>query len=425
MSNFDAFAFDSDDSELSDIAEMREYDDLFDLLADHGRSTPSLAVAELVPDTLVRYYTGILSEAMARQLETRLTLSAGDRETAAHCFQTITALKALPIAEVRRASEEHGSEAAIARAWLRCTRHQLYDPNDDPFYEVRESNVIYNVDRGWTIWQLISDLALAGRAEAHTLKTTLTGFADQVRLAAMRPGMAAARGLIAEQPRVVGARLECRFDYCDIDEDGTLRCKIRFDEETPESAKSGKLAVLHLVSAGFLLPVASAPIIDQTAEWVVEQIGVLIGVVDGPPPVNSIAISIQYPDLISLSIQANPEWSTLPGSMFASIANSTGLETGRVPAEVGVEILPATVERSHALSVSVRLPEITRKAYADAEFILEFAVAPDIYQRLGSWPIREWRDGARILTFIDFFLSNEMTPAIICLRPRIQLPPAT
>ncbi len=422
-------------------------------LKQHG---PQRNVRPPAPSTsvLVRYLCNALPATEARQVEQALTASSETRRAVREVrllldrLQSLSWLEMAVIEQNISASSrsqwslssnqtaairgESSREAETAQAWLSLASQPL---------QAFAAEEIAPSAPGTDSWAEIRRRARGGRAQAQALWITLLAFGAQVQTQLRRPLPALARDSSATLSVYGPWAGECRLQETRIDAAGTLHVSATFVgfADTPATDFSGWTAYLALPAGGEIFLCASSTLTGEQVSWTVSEIGVGIGpqasafparglvVLLGPPerftlPVPSLrrfSQSLLAEGFLIASAEPPTENEEVVGLLAANILTIQGRESSLPPALLEV-VGPPPHAVNGRLQIAVRLPAITRSAYAEGyRLLLDIAVAPQEWQHLDSWPIDDWGEAARTLSISCPGRTDGALASLTLLRARL------
>jgi hypothetical protein len=378
------------------------------LLRQHGPQRRPRPVAP-TPSVLVRYLCNVLPAAEAREVERSLTAASEARKAVREVRLLLDRLQSLSWSEVTAIAQGSSREAETAQAWMALVAQTLQIPSPE---EAAPNS--FGVDA------FAASRHRASAGGAHALWTTLLAFGAQWQAQLRRPEQALVRGSAETLPIHGAWKGECSLLEARVDAAGTLYAVAALADpsDAPATEFSGRIAYLALPVGSEILLCAASTLDGERVSWTVAGIGDGIGQREAILPVRGLVVLI-----------APPEWRVLPvpslmrlsqevltqGFLVAAAETPTeseevvGLLTANVlPANDREEALPPALweilepsprTENGRLVVAVRLSAITRSAYAGSHrLLLDIAVSPNEWQRLGAWPVEEWGESARTLS---------------------------
>ena len=243
------------------------------------------------------------------------------------------------------------------------------------------------LERGWE--RTLREVG-EGVVEARAAWTALLAFGEILRAALYSHVPATARGAADVTPENLQGFPEgiCLETAGKVQKDGALNVAVYVQDAEGEPAPQlhGRMLFLALTGAGAALPIASGPIVKDIAEWRLSGFGSALGLPEGPLPSFLFAVSLD---------EAMQSGSFHSYTLHAELENSGGTRLG---ASLPVEIRREPHWEHEVFSIEVAAPIGTRLACPNHNLVLELAVAPGCWQRLGGWAMRDWDDEPRVLT---------------------------
>ena len=400
------------------------------LLRQHGPLHRPRAGA---PDAslLVRYLCHVLPWAEARQVEQGLTASSESRRAVQEVRLVLDRLQALSWAETTAIGQGSSREAEIARAWMALAAQTPKAVTPDE----TAPNAF-----GREFWAEGRDRAEGSRAQG--LRTTLLAFGAQWQALLRRPQLALVRGSADPLPVYGTGQAERRLLLtARLDAAGTLHAAATLDDLSgaPASDFAGWSAYLGLLAGGEALLCAASTLEGDRVAWTAAGVGSGIGQGESVLAAGGLIVllaplerrALPVPSLVRFSqellaegflvasAEPPPESEEVVGLLAANILTVAGLESKLPPAPWEV-LGPAPRTENGQLAVVVRLPAITRSAYAETHrLLLDIAVAPNEWQRLDSWPVKEWGAAARALSISCPGREDGVLASLTLLRVRL------
>ena len=396
------------------------------------RNGPQRPPRPASPDTslLVRYLCNVLPAAEARQVEQSLTASPEARRAVRETRRVLDRLQALSWGETTAIGLGRSQEAETARAWMTLAAHS---PEAETPVEAARQAV--GVD-SWTVLR-----HQAGGRRANALWTALLAFGAQWQAQLRRPLPATARGSADTLPMHGTRGGECRMRNARLDAEGTLRVEAVLEDPSgaPIFEFSGRSAYLALLVGGEALLCASSTLEGEQVSWTAPGVGDGIGQREVSFPVRGLVALIAPPERPALPVpsvirfsrrllaegfvvaSADPpaENEEVVGLLAANILTAEGRASPLPPAPWEIVEPPPRIENGR-LTVAVRLPTITRSAYAQSHrLLLEIAVAPNEWQCLDAWPVEAWGEEARTLSISCPGRADGTLASITLLRARL------
>lgn len=401
------------------------------LLRQHAPQQPSQSSSPPTTAVLVRYLSNGLAYGEARQVEQGLTVSTEARKALREVRGHLDRLQSLSWSEAARIATGDSREAETARAWLALAERtsqpgppELADPPSAPT----------------DAWAAVKQQAEAGKAQARALWTLFFAFGAQLQTQMRRPVAALARSRATTLPVDGTWKGECHLSESKIDADGALHVSavLREGNGLPTAGFSGWRAYLALRVGGEAMLCAVSALEGAAVSWTAQEIGVGLGQRSAAFPAYALAILLRPPDLpppplpslvafsrrllnegyLVASLELPVEAEEVVGEIGANVLTGEGFENAFPP--VPIEVMGSPRAENGRLLISVRLPPITRSAYAaDHRLLLDLGVAPREWQRVGSWPLGDWGEEARILSIPCPGLADGVLASLTLLRARL------
>ena len=402
-------------------------DSLLRQVAPQRLSQPSPPTAAV----LVRYLSNALAYGEARQVEQGLTVSTESRKALREVRGHLDRLQALSWSEASGIANGDSREAETARAWLALAEQtaqpgppELADPPSAPA----------------DAWAEVKQQAEAGKAPARALWTLFFAFGAQLQTQMRRPVVALARSRATTLPVYGTWKGECHLSESKIDAEGALHVSAVLKEVNglPAVGFSGWKAYLALRVGGEAMLCAVSVLEGAAVSWTAQEIGVGLGQRSAAFPACALAILLRPPDLsppplpslvafsrrllnegyLVASLELPVEAEEVVGEVGANVLTREGFASAFPP--VPIEVMGSPRAENGRLLISVRLPPITRSAYAaDHRLLLDLGVAPREWQRVGSWPLGDWGEEARILSIPCPGLADGVLASLTLLRAQL------
>lgn len=339
------------------------------------RSAPDVS-----PDIarLIRSLCGDLSSVETHLVERSLTTDASLRQQYLNLYTELEALQLATWAEVV-ARAETGDPAA--QAWRKVV------------IERAEAAGRASADTGSRMWTALQHAVTAGVAEAQATWTAFAAFREQLRLSLQFANSqpAPARGSTDwSDVRSVGLPpgIESRLQW-ETKTDGSLQVSLLLNDAhgQPFLTASGLVALLELELEGDVWPLAECTLAQNRGEWTVPLFDREFA---------SLALQLQ-PDVFRVVIgDTAPLLQSSTRRLFVTVQDAEGRSISDRPIRLIIEG-NAHIEKG-LLSVTLSLPAAVRERYRDYLLVLDAGIIAEHWQRLMTWPVKDWGREARTLT---------------------------
>lgn len=366
------------DSDLETGERDQEEAALLSAWISHQESRNSQPLDALSIAAMVHYLCSTQSAREASQVEQALVSSRVLRGQLRDVRSVLDALQADTWEQAASHAADSGLSGEVARGWQEVLSHS------PPLTARAPQNW---QQRGWE--RTLREVE-EGVAEAQAAWTALLAFGERLRTALSTPTFASARGsegatleLLRGFPDGISLEMEGR-----VQKDGRLNLAAYVQDAAgePSALLNGRLLFLALTSGGAELPIASRPVVEDSARWKLAGLGAALGLSEGLLPSTLFVISLDEP---------TPSASLPCYTIQAELEYSGGAASGVF---LAVEMRGEPRWEKETFQINVVLPLETRLACPNHKLLLELAVAPGCWQRLGSWAMQDWGDGPRVLT---------------------------
>jgi hypothetical protein len=356
-------------------------------------------------DQLVRYLSGALSADAAHRVEGGLVSSASARRRLDETCDCLDALQTQTWADVAQIANGEDLPARVATAWLALASERVQTAPRA---------------RAWWLtqgWEAVRQQVTEGVKEAQAAWTAFTAFGEQWKAGLRRPQFALERGA-ASGPNIVGDRIpgvEIDVNDAQISATGALYVSVAIRSARSEemASREGRTVYLALAVNDQTWPVGPGVLENGQARWTVPDLGTALGLPAGRLPADCLRITADAP--------VSP---TTPErlSLLAAIVDAAGQPTSAPPAVI--ELVSEPRWQGGQFVVVAALPAPTRAAYPDHRLLLDVIIAPNSWQRLGAWPVRDWTDAPKELTAACPGSEETSTGFASLLRALLQAPAA-
>ncbi len=329
----------------------------------------------LADDTrsLVRYLCRALSQEQARDVESALV---SQRELCMRLIEGRRILDRLQNAswsEVQRTSVGDSFEAEAARAWMELATERI---------ALAENGWEKWLRRGW---QSVLSETRNGAEDAQAVWAAFLSFGERLKVSLSVPRTALARG--GNEDAILSMSVPQGVDitniFAEMTSSGNLEvvANIMAAEDSNVEIENQSVG-LALKLNGEIWPIGITTISNGLAEWNIPEVRSILNLPAGKISPRFLHFSFPVGDNQQAEIYRLPFASPVMDEKGRAIADET--------AEITINGQPRWEDG--CIITSISLPAVTRQKYPHHHLVLELIVAEGNVQRLGEWPVAEWRD---------------------------------